>query len=189
MTHFDSAITAFGETNDKVIEFGQHAMKAIDDEKRTIRELSEKLCGNAGLEDRIGRYIMAARWLDVVWRNKKYRALYEDIRHWLTPSHFTELWKLSQIDNELAFDSMEQCLVRNVTESIKEAKPVTWLRAKRAPEREPAEMFHRLWMFATKTLPDAYSELERKGRLATKNDRIKVRLLELVIKYFSAVEA
>lgn len=127
-THFDTALSRWQDVNNNVLDFGCEMMHAVDTENRTIREMSVRLCGNNGLEDRIGRWVMAARWVRAI----QYHPLYEDARQWLTPSHFTYYWKLYlKIDDEMetALDVMEQTFVRNVRNEIVEVRPVEWVRA------------------------------------------------------------
>lgn len=137
MTSFDSAVTAWGTLQTDSLKFGHFALAATEQEGRTIRELSIAICGNEGLEDRIGRYVMAARWDLFVRNNSIYNALYEDSRDWLTVGHYTELWKIFDSDTgdgmqqEIALDAFEQCFIRDEKSQVTEIRPVEWLRAKR----------------------------------------------------------
>lgn len=188
MTAFDSAVTAWGTLQTDSLKFGHFALAAIEQEGRTIRELSIAVCGNEGLEDKIGRYIQAARWDDEIRNNPVYKDMYEDMRDWLSVSHFTELWRLFDAAEDKAdvFDLFEECLIRNLRKEVVEVRPVKWVRAKRAPGRSTAEMFHRFWKMTSRLLPEAYSELERKGLQATRRDRRRVRILKLAIAEFAA---
>lgn len=126
MTHFDAAYSRWTEVNNSVLDFGFFMMRAIDEEHRTIREMSIKLCGNKGLEDRIGRWVMAARWQQAILPHP----LYEDAMDWLTPSHFTYYWKIYQrFDMEYALDVFERTFVRTARNEVSEVHPYEWVRA------------------------------------------------------------
>lgn len=186
MTHFDTAAAKWQAVNDDVIDFGTEMMHAIDTENRTIREMSIKLCGNTALEDRIGRWVMAARWIRAI----QYHPLYEDARQWLTPSHFTNYWKIYKaFDMEYALDVFEKTFVRNPhSTEIQEVHPYEWVRAHlgRSDQMSTEEVYHRFWMYATKALAEAYSEVERKGLTATPYDWFKLSLLKMAVRMFQA---
>lgn len=181
-SHFDKAIDAWGKLITDAMEFGYHAMLAVQDEGKTIRDLSIALCGNSGLEDRIGRYVMAAQFV------QNLRSVsYENVKEWLTPSHYTELYKHERAyDHEAALELMQELITENPDGSVN-VKPVEWIRARRqAEEISTEEIFHRLWRVAAKALTEAYSVLERRGALATQQDRRRVRVLKLAIAIFQA---
>lgn len=182
-THYEKAHKYWGVIEKNILAFGREMMLAIDTEEKTIRDMSVELCGNYGLEDRIGRYVMAARWNEAL----KGHPLHEEAMTWLTPTHFTELYKEATIeDTPTALDLMEQCLIRTGTE-ITEARPVDWLRSRRRKE-EPDDftIYHRLWKWATRALPNALSQIERMGRLADRRTLRRARLLKMVVREFSA---
>ena len=183
-THFDKAAAKWGTATAEILAFGYEMMLAIDTEGRTIREMSVKLCGNEGLEDRIGRWVQAARWEEAM----RPHPLYEDARDWLTPSHFVELYKIAtQEDTGTALEVMEETLIRNVAEDIVEVKPVRWLQARNSREPSTAELWARVFNVAEKALPEAYSVLERLGNDATHADRRRVRVLKLARDVFAEV--
>jgi hypothetical protein len=186
--HYQQTLSLFRETQDKAIEFGHSALIDIA-QGITIRQMSIDLCGNASLEDRIGRWVQAAEWDTRI--AKENGQLYEEAREWLTPSHFTVLEKIARVngDYEYAHDLMEQTLIRNVTDkNVTEAKPVEWLRGKLQDPGEPSTpvMYHKFWKMSARVLKEAYSDLERKGLQATKQDRRKIRIIKLVLAEFSA---
>lgn len=186
MTHFERAAAVWTDVNDHILDFGCEMMHAVDEENRTIREMSVKLCGNNALEDRMGRWVMAARWIEII----EFHPLYEEARQWLTPSHFTNYWKLlKQNDMITALDVFEKTFIRNPhSTEIEKVHPYQWVQAHlgRSAEMSTEEIYHRFWMSATKALPEAYSVMERKGLTATRCDRNKVRVLKLVVKVFQA---
>lgn len=188
MTNFDEAIHCWVNLQTAQLQFGHFALAAVEQEHRTIRELSFAICGNQHLEDTIGRYIQAARWDLLIQRNKQYKPLYEDMRDWLSPSHYTELWRMyeSAEDKADVMDVFEQTFIRNLRTEIVEVRPVEWLRARRAPEHSTLELYHRFWKQVSRLLPEVYSDLERKGLQATKRDRRRVRILKLALAEFSA---
>lgn len=184
MSHFDNAAARYASANTGILQFGYEMMLAIDTEGRTIREMSVKLCGNEGLEDRIGRWVEAARFEESL----RPHPLYEDARDWLSPSHFTELYRAAkQEDTPAALDLMEQCLVRSATENkITEAKSLRWLQSQRSKtDPTTAELWARVFKATEKALPEAYSVLERLGNDATPCDRRRVRVLRLAINIFA----
>lgn len=185
-THYEQTLDLFRAVDRDVIAFGRSALIDLE-EGKTIRQMSIDLCGNNGLEDRIGRWIQAAEWDRRIAKDKP--VLYEEAREWLSASHFTLLEKIRNVtdDYEYARDLMEQCLVRRGMQVV-EVKPVDWLRAKlRDPaDPPPAVIYHRLFKIAAKALKDAQSELERAGLLATKTERRRVRLLSAVVRTFHA---
>ena len=186
-THYDLTLQLFRDGQDAVIDFGHSALVDIN-EGKTIRQMSIDLCGNTSLEDKISRYVMAAQWDRLIEQGNG--ILYEAARTWLTPSHFTTLYQISQrYDVEYAHDLMEQCLVRTGTE-ITEARPVEWLRSKLQDPGSPsvATRRHNFWRAAAKYLLDLQSELERLGNLATTKDRRELFLVSLVVKRFNASE-
>jgi hypothetical protein len=130
---------------------------------------------------------MAARWdAEIAKENGQ---LYEDARAHLSPSHFTVLWQIAkQEDFEFARDCMEQCFIRPYGTEITEVRPKEWLQGKlsKDTERSTADLWHKVWTWATKALPEAWGILERKGNEATPRDRRRVRILKLVIREFSA---
>src|SRR5512147_2520473 len=77
--------------SDAPLAFGHSAIVDIDRDKKTIRQMSIDLCGNEGLEDRIQRWVEAARWDALIQLDDG--KLYEDVMTWLTPSHFTALYR------------------------------------------------------------------------------------------------
>lgn len=183
-TYFDEASSAYDRAKDDILAFGYWMAKAIDQEGRTLREMSIEKCGTPDLEDRMGRWVQAARWHEVIQDHP----LANDAAEWLSTSHLTELYKIAtDKDTQTAMDAMEECFVRNLRKEVTEVKPVDWLRAKRKPsDPTTAELFHRFWMFATKVLPEAYSVLERMGKDASKQDRRRVRVMKLVVSLFKA---
>ena len=182
MTHFDEALAIWQRMQLDPLRFGRAAKQAIETEGRTIRDFSVALCGNASLEDKIGRYIMAAEFY-----NSLPSATCGIVMDWLTPSHYTELAKIEQAtDRDTALDYMQD-LITELPDGRVDVKPVEWLRAKRSgTETTSASRYHRLWMIAAKAINDAISDLERLGNLATRDDRRRVRVLKLVIRLFQA---
>lgn len=182
MTHFEQAADRWGTATAEILAFGYEMMLAIDTEGRTIREMSVKLCGNEGLEDRIGRWVMAARFEEAL----RPHPLYEDARDWLTPSHMTELYKVAtQEDTPAALDLMEETFIRNVTDEIVEVKSVAWLQAKRSKDPTTAEVWARVSRVSEQGYLQAVSEVERLGNDATPCDRARVKALRLVQKLFT----
>ncbi len=187
MTHYEQTLQLFRDTQDKALEFGHSALVDLA-AGISIRQMSRDLCGNDKLEDRIGRWIMAAQWDELIRTGNG--QLYEDVRTWLTPSHFTVLWKIYKAyDYEYAHDLMESCLIRK-NRNVTEARPVDWLRGKLPDPGTPstATLYHRLWKIGARALADAQGEIERLGNLATHADRRRVRVLALVVRVFDAVE-
>lgn len=186
-THYRDTLVLFGKAEQTALEFGHSAIVDIDAGK-TIRQMSIDLCGNEGLEDRIGRYIEAAKWDARIKRDNG--QLYEDARTWLSVSHFTTLERYADRiqDYEAARDVMEQCLVRDVADCVMEVKPVPWLRGKVSDPASPTmpALFHRVWRVSAKLLADMQGELSRKGLQATRQDRRRVRLLSMMVGEFSA---
>jgi hypothetical protein len=184
-THYQQALNHWEQIKMDIIAFGREAKKAILLEEKTIRDFSIALCGNASLEDRIGRYIMAAEFVDSL-----NSVQYGNVKDWLTPTHYTELRKIEQAtDKETALDYMQD-LITELPNGNVNVKPIEWLRGKRSgQEISTAEVFHRLWKSAARAMNDALSELERKGNLATKEDRRRVRILTLVIRLFQTEKA
>lgn len=184
-THYEIALNSWENIKLYALEFGREAKLAIATEGKTIRDFSIALCGNASLEDRIGRYVMAAEFVDGLDS-----ATLRNVEDWLTPSHYTELAKIeAATDHETVLDLMQELVTENPDGSIN-VKPVTWLRAKRSNEdSEPAEVWHRVFMVVSRALSVAWSELERKGNLATAADRRKVRVLKLAVRLFQAEAA
>ena len=186
-THFDQAAAKWGTATAEILAFGYEMMLAIDTEGRTIREMSIKLCGNEGLEDRIGRWVQAARWEEAM----RPHPLYEDAMDRLTPSHFTELYRAATDESTAdALALMEQTFIRDNTDSqaITAVRPVSWLQSKRKrTEPSTAEIWARVFNVAEKALPEAYSVLERLGRDATHADRRRVRVLKLAQAVFAEV--
>jgi len=182
ITHYEKAMNYWEQIKTDVLEFGREARLAIKEEHKTIRDFSVDLCGNNSLEDRIGRYIMAAEFVDSLSS-----ARYGNVQDWLTPTHYTELRKIEAVtDRQTALDLMQDLITENPDGSVN-VKPAAWLRAKRDNEEASTEqVYHRLWKAAARVMNDALSELERKGNLATKQDRRRVRVLKLVIQLFQA---
>lgn len=184
-THFAKAAEHYDKAQKNLLAFGRELMLAIDLEGRTLREMSILKCGNAGLEDKFARYVQAARWQEAI---KDHPAAL-DAEEWLTPSHYTELYREATInDTASALDLMEQCLVRNVTDKeVVEARPVDWLRTKRQREVPSLEeRRHRFWMLATRFLSEMTSYLERQGKLVTEAEQQEYDLLIQVVKRFQA---
>lgn len=185
LNHYERTLALFANVQSGVLAFGHSALIDIEQGK-TIRQMSIDLCGNAGLEDKISRYVMAAEWDKLI--EQGYGALYESAREWLTHSHFTVLYQISQrYDFEYAHDLMEQCLIRTGTE-VTETRPVEWLRGKLAGADSPtvATLRHRFWTTATKLLLDLQSEIERLGNLATSADRRELNIIKAVVRWFDA---
>lgn len=180
-TYFDKAVNMWGYMVADTLEFGRLAIVSIKQEGKTIRDFSIALCGNSSLEDRIGRYIMAAEFVDSL-----NSVQYESVQDWLTPTHFTELAKIEAVtDHDNALDLMQDLITEQPDGTI-DVKPVAWLRAQRITEPETAEVWHKVFMVVSRALTVAWSEVERKGNLATANDRRKVRILKLAVKYFQS---
>lgn len=184
MSYFDDALKLWDEMGTTAIEFGRKCAIAIDREKRTIRDISVALCGNASLEDRISRYIQAAEFHDSL---NPYQ--YVQIKEYLTPTHYTELQRIeNQFDREIALEWMEE-LVTKQPDGIIDVKPVEWLRARRnglsgGPSLDARK--HKLWMFVTRLLPDIIGDIEKKGKLATEADEYQRKVLVMVIDAFQA---
>ena len=186
--HYDAAIRLYKSINQDVLAFGYEAIQAVDNEGATFRQMSIDICGNEKLEDRLSRWAMAARWKQRIMKRSNPK-LYNTVLEWLSPSHFTVLWQINQIEGfASAQDAMEQCLIRNLRKEVTQVQPVEWLRGKlsKDTERSTAEIYHKLWRWVGKALPEAYSELERKGLLATRKDRRRVRLLKVMLSEFAA---
>ena len=183
MNHYQKTLALFAEVESKALEFGYSAIRDLEN-GITIRQMSIDLCGNNGLEDRIGRYIQAARWDALI--KQENGQLYEDARTWLSPSHFTVLYRYGQeADYEAARDVMEQCFVRNVTDKrVTEVKPVEWLRGRVTDPAKPSTetLRHRLWKTAAKLLGDMQGQLAKLGNDANKRDRRIVRILGLIVR-------
>lgn len=186
LNHYDQTLGMFRDAQNSTIAFGRHALDDIADGK-TIRQMSIDLCGNAGLEDRISRYVMAGAWDKAIEQGNG--TLYEAVREWLTPSHFTVLYQISQkYDAEYAHDLMEQCLIRNSTDDITEVRPVEWLRGKLAGAESPsvATLRHRFWKTASNLLLDIQSEIASLGNLATSANRRELNIIKAVVRWFDA---
>lgn len=183
-SHFDVAYQAYNDVNYSKLQFGLEMIQAMDDEGRTLREMSIRICGNESMEDRLGRWVMAARWQTGLYGHP----LYEDAMEWLSPTHFTEYYKVSQVDGTAAALSlMEETFIRTSTDKIVEVRPVEWVRGRsNKTEVSLVELRHRLWKLSAKLLSDYWGELERKGLQATKEDKRAVRLLKLVVEFFQA---
>ena len=182
--HYEAAKYVYRKINFQILDCGHEAMLAVDEEGQTLRQMSIDLCGNASLEDRLSRWVMAARWQAMVQDTD----IYQRFGDKFSPSHLTEYYKISQRESmEIAVEIMNDTLIRNLRTI--EVRPVEWVRvqAREGIEKSYDEICHKGWKFiASKWLPDAYSELERKGLLATKRDRRRVRLLKLMLAEFSA---
>lgn len=178
-THFENALHYWNEIKINSLEFGRECKLSIETEGKTIREISVALCGNNSLEDRIGRYIMAAQFNDSL-----NSATYGNLKEYLSAGHYTELQKVEQaFDRETALEIMQEIVTENPDETMN-VKPVEYIRAKRMElQGGPSldERKHRFWAQAARMLNDVYSDLEQKGNLATKEDRRFLRLLKLVI--------
>ncbi len=183
-THYERAKELYRKISVDILEFGAEAMQAVDDEGQTLRQMSIDLCGNASLEDRLSRWVMAARWRAMVHDTD----IYQRFGDKFSPSHLTEYYKIAQREDvEVAVEIMNDTLIRNLRTI--EVRPVEWVRAqaREGVENSYDEICHKGWKFiASKWLPDAYSQLERKGLLATKRDRRRVRILKLMLAEFSA---
>lgn len=181
-THFDEALNCWEHIKTAKLDFGRHAIKAIQTEHKTIRDFSVALCGNSSLEDKIGRYIMAAEFADSL---NPYQ--YEKVMDWLTATHFTELYKHEQAyDHEAAIELMFDCITENPGGSVN-VKPAEWIRAQRdRAEVTSAELFHRFWKSATKALLELQSVLARKGNLITSRDKKMLAILKAAVLFFQA---
>lgn len=179
--HYQNALTCWERIKTDIIEFGREAKLAIE-EGSSVRDLSVALCGNNSLEDRIGRFIMAAEFVDGL-----NPCQYGNVRDWLTPSHYTELRKIeAATDLDTALDYMQE-LITELPSGQVNVKPVSWLRAKRDNEDASIQqVYHRFWRAAARAMNDALGDLERKGAFATRDDRRRVRVLKLVIRLFQA---
>ena len=183
-THFENALRYWNEIKINSLEFGRECQLAIAKEGKTIRDISMALCGNVSLEDRIGRYIMAAQFNDSLDSVR-----YGNVKEFLTPTHYTELQKLEDAtDRETALDVLQEIVTENPDETMN-VKPADYIRNKRnqlqgGPSLE--ERKHQLWKKAAGMLNDLYSDLERKGNYATKEDRRMLRVLKMVISLFQA---
>lgn len=183
--HYDKAMNLWEQIKLDVLEFGREARLAIQTEGKTIRDFSIDLCGNASLEDRIGRWIMAAEFADSLLPCQ-----YENVCDWLTPTHYTELEKIkAATDEATALDLMQELITENPDGSVN-VKPVSWLRAKRDNEQASTEEFrHRFWKSACRMLAEWQSVMERKGKLVTANDKRMLAILKAAVKYFTAEPA
>jgi hypothetical protein len=185
-THFENALHYWYEIKINALEFGRECQLAIETEGKTIRDISMALCGNVSLEDKIGRYIMAAQFNDSL-----NSATYGNIKEHLSASHYTELQKVEEaFDRDTALEILQEIVTENPDETMN-VKPVEWVRSKRMElQGGPSldERKHRLWSQAARLLNDLYSDLERKGELATKQDRRMLRLIKMVLAAFQAVE-
>lgn len=181
-TYFDQAINQWGVVVQDTIEFGRLAILAIEKENKTIRDFSIALCGNASLEDRIGRYIMAAEFASSLDSTTL-----RNVEDWLTPSHFTELRKIEAVtDHATALDLMQELVTENHDGSI-DVKPVSWLRSRRDNEEATTEeVIHRFWKSAARALREWQSVIERKGLLLTVRDKQKLALLKAAVRLFQS---
>lgn len=188
MNHYEKTLSLYTEIETKALEFGYSALVDLKNGV-TVRQMSIDLCGNNGLEDRISRYIQAARWDMLI--KKENGQLYEDARAWLSLSHFVVLYRHYQEtdDYEASRDAMEQCFIRNVTDKrVTEVRPVEWLRGKVSDPAVPSTdtLRHRLWKTAARLLGDMQGRLARLGTDATRQDKRDVRILELIVKRFQS---
>lgn len=182
MTHFSTALTLWNTIQKDILQFGRECRLAIEQEDKTIRDISVALCGNASLEDRIGRYVLAAQFADSL-----NPCQYGQVSDWLTATHYTELAKIERaFDHEYALDIMQDLVTENSDGSVN-VRPVEWLRGKRGNEEmSKDEVIHRYWMRTTRILAELMGELERLGNDATKHDRRIVRLLKLMVRTLQA---
>ena len=182
MTHYENAMSHLDNAEKEIIEFGREARLAIELEGKTIRDFSVDRCGNTSMEDRIGRHIMAAEFVDELSSVQ-----YGNVRDWLTPTHYTELRKIEQAtDKDTALEYMQD-LITELPDGTVDVKPVTWLRAKRDNETSSdAEIYHRFWKSAARALLVMQSAIERKGKLLTARDKKMLALLKAAVRLFQA---
>lgn len=187
--HYQHTLDLYHAIDMDALTFGHSAI--LDIKKGvTIRQMSIDLCGNEGLENKISRYIEAAKWDSLVKHDNG--QLYEDARCWLSVSHFYILYRyMARLDDyDAARDVMEQCLIRDAVRNVTETRSVEWLRAKVKDPALPSVdvLKQRVWKSSSKLLADMQSALASKGLEATKADRRRVRLLKAVVCEFAEIE-